>query len=704
MSACAHSPKGVLLFATLMQLAPAGAGAAPPTCKYCPDESGWSGSVEGGIGDQSDDAFRFGRYTGYTDEGTLLNADGEFRFRGEEGGFLEGRAQELSLDSRRVWLEGGRQGTYEIGLEYHRIPNFRDESARTPFRDMGGGELTLPAQWVPGQTTAAMPTLGAHLSGTALKSERDRTGARFTFVPKEKWEVSGYIRREQKRGVKDVGATFGFTQAAILPVPFEYQTNDFGLALGFSGERFQSRLAYAGSHFRNDRNALLWRNPYEDLAANAAQGQMAEAPDNQFHQISALLGYQLGDKTRISARLAVGRMTQDETFLPYTINPALATTPLPATNLNGEVNTTLAALGIHSRPTPRLRLDANYTYSDRDNDSSVNVYDYVVTDLGGGGVRRNRPYGFEQRMLQLKAGYRLAGGTDLALGFDDDRMDRTLVQVEETRDRTLWTKLKLRASDKVETTLRYAYSERDASAFVPLADIDPLLDNANPGFHDNPLMRAHHLADRTRRKAGVELAFTPTEALSLSVEADHVEDDYREMVLGLQEASGLIYSASLSYAFSDTLVASAFYTYDRLRSEQQGSERSLPGDSDAFWVASDRYLTETVGLGLVWEAMPGKLDLGADLTYAEFNGTIDLTAAPPLPELSSTLTAAALHGTYRLTDNLSVRAGYRYEEYEEQDWTRDGTVDTLPTVLSLGTAPQDYTVHLVLLSLRYHFR
>lgn len=673
----------------------------PRPCKYCPDDTGWSGWVEGGVGSQSEDSYHFGRYTGYEDEGTVFNGSGELNYRDEHGNFLEGRAEDLGIKSRRIRVEGGKQGKYEIGIEYDQIPNYREKSSFSPFSDQGGGRLGLPADWVPGSTTDEMPSLGNDLRHKPLETKRDRTGAKFIYYPSRRWEVSGYARHEKKDGDKDMGATFGFSQAVILPVPFKYETDEFGMTLGYNDEKFQSEISYTASLFDNDQEAIIWDNPYEDASSDTALGRLAESPDNEFHQISAILGYQLRPDTRIGARLARGRMTQDEDYLPYSINPIFSSDALPTDNLDGEVNTTLASVEVNTRPLPQLRLDASYTYSDRDNDSSVNVYDYVVTDSSAGGKRENRTYSYEQNLLRLKAGYRFPKNVNLSIGYDDDKMDRTHTSVDETHDKTLWGKLKLRPLDRLETTLKYAYSDRDASSFTPLSYIDP--DSPDVNYYNNSLMRMYNMADRTRDKAGFGLAYTPIDRLSLGFDLDYFKDDYDEMYLGLEEAKGLTYTASLSYTFSETLAGSAFYTYDKLRSDQKGSEKLLVSQPDDLWVASDENLTKTVGLGITWMAIPEKLDLGAELAYADYTGNMDFAGSESLPELSSKLTSVNLHGTYRMTEQLSMRAEFRYEKYEEDDWTKDGVVNTLDSLLSLGTAPQDNTTTLGLVSLRYDF-
>jgi len=677
-------------------------------CEDCPDYSGWSGWVEAGVGYQTDDSYPFGRYTGLVDKGGVINAGADVRYRGNEGSYLNVIATDLGLDSRDAIMEGGKQGKYAIGVEYDQIPNYRAEDARSPFRNQGGGELGLPSGWVTSGTTGTMPTLGTDLISTPLKTERDRLGVKFSMIPGKAWEVTGFFREEKKDGTKDVGATFGFSQTSILPVDFNYKTDDFGLALGYRGSSLQYSLAYTGSFFKNEQDAITWQNPFTH-AAGQDYGQTAEAPDNQFHRISATLGYQLTDHTRVGAQLAYGRLTQDQAFLPYTINPSIVTPGLPASNLDGQVDTTLAKFNINSRPTPKLLLDASYTYSNRDNKTAVNNYNYVITDTvlaidpntGSPVTRQNMPYSFKQNLLRAKISYLLPNEANLSGGFDYNQMNYTYQQVDDTKNKTLWAKLKLKPLETVEGSLKYSYSTRDASTFVPLSSQTPPL--GNPVFPDsvNPLMQPFELADRNRNLVGFDVAYNPRDNLSLNLDVEYSKDDYPNMVLGLTQANEWTVTPSLNYVFSETLSASAYYTYEKLSSDQNGLEWIPVPPVSNNWMESDSNLTQTFGLSANWKAIPDKLDLGADVTYSTFTGKIQYANAADLPDLSSDLFAVGVHGNYKMKERLSLRAAVWYESYKEDDWAKNASVDFLPTVLSLGVGPQDVQTLLFYLSARY---
>lgn len=696
-----------LLTAMILQLLPALAYAADDdddeddgrACEDCPLYVGWSGWVEGGLGHQNRDSTHYGRFTGHHDKGGFINADANVRYRAVDGTYANIQARDMGLDSRDLILSGGKQGKYGVTFEFDQIPNYRDQDAYSPLRKQGKGNLGLPPSWVAGPDTNNMPTLTSNLKRATLKTRRDRTGVSFNYIPLENWEITGFFQEEKKKGTREVGAGFGFGSMSLLPANMDYRTDNFGLTLGFKGKSVQTQLAYTGSLFKNDQAAITFENPFS-TPIGASSGRIADAPDNQFHQLSGLLGYQITDKTRLNAQLSYGRLTQDKSYLPYSSMPGFGSPTVKA--LDGRVDTKLAKLGITSRPTPRLQLNANYTYSDRDNKTKVQTYEYIITDLYQGmypGTStniqiQNRPYSFKQNLLRTKAAYLLPMGANLSGGFDYDQMERTYLQVKETKDKTLWGKLQLHPTETLETSLKWSHSRRSASSYRN----DPTLEH--PVYANHPLMRALQLADRKRDKVVVGLSYNPMAKLSLGLDLDYYKDDYDKTVFGLHQAKGYTLTPTASYMFSDALTGSLFYAHDKLSSRQKGTEWLLPPSTlDDRWAASDSNLTQTLGLNLDWKAIPNKLDLGADLVYADFSGKTHYQGAPSLPELESTLTALGVHGTFRKDKQLSYRADYRYERYKESDWAKS----SLPSVLDLAQTPSKQEMHLIYFSVRYSF-
>lgn len=697
-------PAAAMMFVILV---PAGAGADPagevrdnPTCRYCPDYRGTTGWVEAGAGYQDEDSAPFGRYTGLDDEGFHGVLNGRIGHRGGGGRYLDMAADDLGLESRRLGLEGGIQGRFDLSLEYDEIPNHRDRTSFSPFR--GDSRLTLPAGWVPGATTGNLPNLGRDLRRTELETQRERLGIGFRLMPESAWEVFGHVRREEKDGTQDLGASFGFNQTVILPAAVDYETDDFSFGVGYNGHELQARVAYDGSVFRNDDSAITWQNPFVAPGANTGFGRLAGAPDNEFHQLSAMLGYALGKATRLNAKFALGRMTQDDSFLPHSINPLFAGNVLAANDLDGEVNTTLAEVRVTSRLTPRLRVSADFTYSDRDNDSERRQWDYVVTDLvdPAGTTRVNTPYGFTQNLARLKAAYRLPQEMEVQGGFEYDRMERTFQSVNETEDRTVWGQVRFRPAPTVETSFKLSHADRDASTYRPVAHITD--------FNEiqNPLMRIHNLTDRTRDKVSGTVSWMMTPAVTLAVDVDFYRDDYDDTQWGLQKANGRMVSVDASFFIREGLTASAFFTNDRMESDQAG-RTFWSGNPADQWMVDDRYNTDTFGVGLNWTPLPNRLDLSADFTYSEFRGDIDYADGtgprPSYPRLKTDITALNLRGDYHIDARQSVVVRWRYEHYDEEDWARDGVVNSLATVLDLGREPFDDEAVMASVAYRYRF-
>jgi predicted porin len=82
----------------------------------------------------------------------------------------------------------------------------------------------------------------------------------------------------------------------------------------------------------------------------------------------------------------------------------------------------------------------------------------------------------------------------------------------------------------------------------------------------------------------------------------------------------------------------------------------------------------------------------------------DGTPGADFPDLVADLDTVKLYADYRLKDNMTLRAAYWYEDYNSDAWYLDG-VDpaTISNVLSFGEDSPDYTVHAVMLSIRYKF-
>jgi len=706
-------------------------------------------TIEFGLGHVSDDSFKFGKYTGLEQEGAFGMLDVDIHKRGPYDGdsarYYRLTGSNLGLSSRDARIEYGEQGNYKVFLEYDQLPTFRSDSAQTIFNGVGGTNLTLPAGWVPGTTTAGMTQLVPSLKNVDIEHERRRVGVGYAQTLPRGWSFETKYRHETKEGLKTVGAVIGNSggnpRSVILPEPIDYVTQQFDVALKYADRKKQFELAYYLSLYNDENTSLTWQNPYSAIAgwdasagyAAGGQGRLHLPPDNQFHQLSVTGGYNFTERTRVTADLAVGRMTQDKDFLPYTVNPTLAasiTQPLPRNSLDGRIDTTLFNLRLASRPSALFYWNAGYRYDDRDNKTPRDEYVYIGGDSQTQNTaatsdrrRFNEPYSFKEQQLKLDVGYRPATRTDVTAGVQRSETERTYSEREEATENTVSLGLKRAFAETLDAGVRVSRADRHGSTY---RGEEPFLSSYAPGYtgslaenvrwENHPDLRKFHLADRVRDKLALFATYMPAERWTVGANASYLNDDYDASELGLTQSAIRSYTLDASFVPSETVTTYAFLTYEDLRSDQdgraiRGGANKLPDslDPNRDWFARHRDRVDTLGVGFKQALIKDRLDVGADYVYAKSKGEVDVTTgaaltSAPLPQLVTRLNSLSLYGKYKWKKNWSVKARYWIEHYESSDWALDNVEpNTLANVITLGEDSPDYTVHVLTLSLAYRF-
>jgi MtrB/PioB family decaheme-associated outer membrane protein len=660
-------------------------------CKLCKFEDGVSASVDVGVGTVSQKSSKFGDYTGLNDNGAYFIGDGTLRYKSADGTYWNVDAANLGLDSRSVDVEGGRQGQYKLLLNYSELPHYLTDSARSPFLGTGGGSLTLPAGFPRSPTTAGMPV--AALQDVDIETKRKNLGVGGAWTPAGEWEYAVNLRHEQRDGTKRTAGSF-FVNAAQLIEPVDYVTDQLDASAFYTSGKLQAKFAYYGSKFSNDNASLTWQNPFTAVNGESF-GQLALAPDNQFHQVSASLGYQFTDHTRASADISWGRMTQDAGFLASTLNTGVLGTPaLPRSSLDGRADTLNGSLRLTSAVTEQLRLNAAYIHDERDNKTSQATYPSVATDVFLGLPRTNLPYGFTQDKVKLSGDYRFTPLTAVAAGFDYDRHKRTFQEVDKTEENTVWGKISSRPVDNVDVSLKLAYAERDGSNYQPVSQIQP---------PENPLLRKFNMANRDRESARLRVDFAASDTVNLGFGFDYSNDDYTGSTVGLTDGRDRGLSADLSWMITAEASLHLFGNHQRIVSGQRGSATF----STPTWSADNRDSIDTIGIGVKYAVIKDKLDVGADYTYARSHSETNVNTGIPnsaFPELRTSVDSLKLYANYRLSEKLSLLTSYWYEHYDSDNWMIDGvTPTTIPNVLTYGEQTPRYNVHLIRAALRYKF-
>ena len=699
--------------------------------------------IELGIVNVSDDSFKFGEYTGLEEEQAYGIANVHLlRRNAEDARYLEINGRNLGLDSRSLTVKGGQQGNFGISLEYDQLPRLISDSYETPFTNPGSTDLNLPAGFVRASTTTGMTTLDASMRPFDVETKRKSLGLGFTKEFSDTWAVKLNYKRERKEGERFIGGVVGNSggnpKAVILPEPVDYTTNQFDAMLGYTTEKLQLQLAYYGSLFENSNESLRWDNPFTNAtwgcgASTCQDAQLSLAPDNQFHQIALSGGYSFTPLTRLTGSVSYGRMTQDERFLPYSINPALlVTTPLQRNSLNGKVNVAHVDFKFTTSLMDDLNLTAGYRYNDRENDTPQAEYVYIGGDSMQQPVanatdktRTNLPRSVTTHQVEVDLDYQLTDTTRLDLGYEYEYSDKDNEAITYERENTFKAGVDHRFGEKAAAGVNYAYADRDTSTYDASA---PFLASytgeayiaglpANQQWDNLPAQKKFFLAPRHRNKARAFVNLYPTERLDLQFGADLTRDSYYESEFGLRDAKGWALNFDANLAVTDTVSAHGFASLENYGTDQRSRSISnktthVTDPTRDFNVDIDDR-TFTLGLGFRAKPLNGKYELGGDLTHAYTNGRIQVTAGSafaatpplPMPDLITRLNRVDLFGRYWLKKDWSLNVNYIYEHYESRDWGVDGTsATTLANVIGTNQTSPDYRVHVIAASVSYSFR
>jgi MtrB/PioB family decaheme-associated outer membrane protein len=670
-------------------------------CRFCPfPEKGISGSAGASTLYVDEDSARFGDYTGLDESGVYVNADADIVYRADDGYAVTLDARDVGLDSRSIDLSAGRQGSWVVDLKWDEIPRRLDDSGRTVYSGLGSDTLSLPAGWVRGNFTSDLTALDANLRDFTLGWDRQTAGLGVEFVQSARLRYEADWTRQTKEGR---GLTWGnfLGTAADLAKPLDYQTDEVDAGIIYTGEGWNVRLGYYGSFFSNQDNTLTWENAFN----GAERGRMAMAPDNRFHQAQLSGGYLFPTwDTTVNASFALGRMDQTDALTAYTINPTIISQPLPRSDFDGRADTTHANVRVTTRPIDRLRLSAEYRYNERDNKSGQYVWEPVQADSFPTVPFENPVYGFENRDLSLLADYSFSRKVQGTAGWQQKVRERDYQNVNRTEEDSYWGRVRFRPVQLLTLSLKGETSSRDASRYQAIP-------STGPGTEQNPLLRKYYLADRDRNSAQLQADIIPGARGTVSVRYERARDNYDDSAVGLTRADYDQFSADASLQVWKALAATAYFSRENYDSWMTGAGSFLsPNTAQPNWQGTTRDRHDVYGFGLNWPGLvEGKLDLRADWMRADTTG--DTRTESPLgaartafPTLSSDLSGVQLMADWHLNSRWTLNAGWRYEDYSADDWSKDGVGPaTIANVLTFGAQTLDYNVNMFLVGFRYNF-
>lgn len=664
---------------------------------------------------------------------------------------------------------------FGIAFDYNSIPHNMGNDGRTLHTETAPGVWSMSAtlRKTLGDAVDAVPTASRtypfylnlltpsidSANYVSVSSLRQRGLVEADLGRNLPFDLALTYLREVKSGAR--GASAGdvlgtVTSLVDVPEPLDELTQDFGIRGAYNFAMGDVHGSLNRNLFSNRLTSLVLDNPFRatDLAYTStavpggpAQVRFSTSPDNEATR--GAFGFQLkfGRKTRLGGDVAIGRWTQNEAFLPYTINsaiftpagtPANALSSLQHPSLNGKMDTTSYNFSFGSRPIAGLGIRLryrNYEYKDK-TDRWV-----ISGDTSGSPDRSwsnaNAPTAEEPY------GHATANRTDASTGRFDAQLSYDIGDVTiEGAYRNLQTSWVGRTNssgtdgDENGYTLSAVFRAKEWLAFRGMFDqAKRTVSGLVPGSVGalQGVMADH--AEREQTRAGVDVELTPWDAFGVTFAYFRRDDDYPNRPFkvagnpdtesGLLEASYDTFTVDVDFLRSERVELNAFYTYEKSNEINQWVTLTSGALNNLLRYAPEER-GDTYGVYGTFHLVPEKWTASLLVQHQKVDGLLDITAReqgsfytpgrttliPPgqggaaditdYDDTKQTTVIADL--AYDLAKAWRFTVGYAYEKFDFADAFSDGTTIFPQSVLFfLKVDDGAYKVNALYTKLDYRF-
>jgi MtrB/PioB family decaheme-associated outer membrane protein len=654
-------------------------------CQRCSVTTGTSGHLGVGVAYNDGEDSRFGNSTGTDEDGGVASLEAKLEHKNESGYQTKFTADKLGYENGSASLTTGRPGQYAITAAYRGIARYDTNHAVTPYRSQDD-RWQLPQQWQTGATTDQMTTLQASVIPTELTIARDHYQLNATYTGSF-YQAELDYQHQQRKGQRTASANL-LTNSTMLAQRIDDSTDAFTTRFYLSGDNWLTGIEAGLSHYSNHESSLHWQSAFTPTFGAAYYGQSAVAPDNKAYRIAGNSQFSNGGQ-QVLIHVGFTRMTQDQQFLPATINGPSPV--LPSDHLDGQVDITNMKLNYSGRLTRALSLRASYDYRDRDNKTQSRSYPQIVTDSYNSGSAINPEYDRTRQQANVAAKYRIARAAYVDIGYEYDHNNYSDLDRQSLQESTLFGKFNYRISPQWQLWLKAQNNDRSGGAYQAVNT------TSSPS---NPLLRKSYLADRERQRYALHTSYSG-ENYSVSASAHWMQDDYTDTLIGLTDVETRGYDLSAQYTIDANLNLNAFVNQDWRDSDQAGSSNY----GNPNWYSRIEEQSTLIGAGIDYgNLMDKKLKLGLDYTYADGQSDTQVSQGlnSPYGDDYSTKHQVNAFADYQISDHVGLRFDWLYEQYQDADWANQGLpLDALPNVLSFGDLSHDYSAHYFGLTLSY---
>ena len=664
--------------------------------------------------------------------------------------YLRARGANIGYDDQRYALESGRYGSYRFDVFFEELPHVFSSSASTLFQRPSGNQFLLPAG-VQNRIAGAASTAAQRETELAAARPIDlgfrqiEGGTGIDYRISESLRVFSRYRLRDRRGSRPLAIQYGSPGGRfdVFASPVDDDTHQVDAGLEYIAGPLVLGFDHTSSFYRNEFRSASVDNPLVALdAANAAaRGRISLDPDNSAHSFSTFgsLILPLSFPARLTGSLAYGLRLQDDDFLPHTINGAIASPLFGASGLDGTVHTLNGQLLATARPLPAMNLKARYRINRFDDETDpLRFTAWVRNDdaLRSDAVRSVRN-DYTRQDAEISGDYRITRSLKARLGYELEAWDRSDDrQVRRLVEHGPMAELAWQIDPRAALRMRYGFKDREGDGYQTLAFFRSKLSAADfaavqaSGVHELPSLRRCDQADRRQHRVDLGADVVTGEGTALAFNLGWRESDYHDSSHGLTKEWSFNVGVDASQQLHARARLAAWYTYEQARADQDLRWRprtfappiTLVDDPRNDWRGRDTSRFHSLGTTLDLVAIPGRLDLvlGYQLHLGEeeirdraapgFVGTggvgvgADGGAAFAFPNVKESLQVFTGEARLHLSDQLTLQAQYRYEDFEIRDFRTD---DLGPyrggNDVYLGNVVEDYEAHVLVMGASVRF-
>jgi MtrB/PioB family decaheme-associated outer membrane protein len=662
----------------------------------------------------------FARYNRFRDRRSGAFVD-SFRYTRENGAWLfRAEADNVGYRDQRFFGQYEQVGRLNLTFEWDQVPLFISRDTRTIYSGTGTSDLrvddAIQQQMQAAGATVTSPIFTNLLAGAAspfdLRYRRDLANFNMTYNATRDVDVRLRVRNTRRDGANmmafGLGATAGNMVAHEMGVPMDDRTTDLATSVEWANNRGLLAAGVNASWYNNGTQLVRFDNPLRatDINNGPSQGQAVLWPSNSYVAFNLTGAYRLPARSRASAAVSIGRMNQNETLAPPTINTALVVPPLPRDTADAAANVLSMVLGFTSRPARSVTFNARYRFYDFDNRTAHIVTPNIVGDFQAGTtLRENEPFSVTRGNLNLDATFRPEALRFLSFsgGFSRIDSDYSYRIFESTAENGFRFSVDSLTNEFVTMRAVYERSSRDGRGF----DVHVL-----EHVGEQPLMRHFDVAERDRDRVSAQFQVMPLPTVGFNATVGRGQDDYKTSYFGLRDNTHTFFNVGFDIVPTEVVTFTVNYGRERFEAFQW-SRQANPGvqfnDPTREWGidSNDRVNTFTVGVDLIKALRNTDIRIGYDLTDGEATYLYQLTPgqtiyAPTatqlrqLPPLTSRLHVGRADVQYLLRRNLALGVAYWHENYNVYDFAMNPDALpqlNLPAAMYVGYLYRPYTAN-----------